>query len=72
MYVQFDIMPVTGFFFPYLLEHAEIASYLARYEYFEFRPFFGVLELSQFNSNFFFAIESSITILVSLTTLFIV
>ncbi len=67
----FDILPVNGLMYPYLLEHPEVCSVLTKFQHDYFSEYFSNAILSLLNSKLYVAIDSSLVLFTHLSLVFV-
>mgnify|MGYP001810883713 FL=1 len=68
----FDVLPVNGLLYPYLLEHPEVCAVMTRFQQDYFSEYTSTLILSFLNSKLYVVIDSSVLIFAHLGLIFMV
>ena len=72
VYVSFDVLPVNGLLYPFLLEHPEICSFLSKFENTYYMDFTSTFILTFLNSKFYMVTDTSLVIFSNLCLIFLV
>ena len=68
---NFDILPVNGLLYPYLLEHPEVCTVLTKFQHDYFNEYFGNAMLTFLNSKVYSVIDSSLILFTHLSLVFV-
>ena len=67
---SFDVFPINGLLYPYLLEHPEVCAVLTRFQYEYFNNYISSSILALLNSKLYFIVDSSLIIFTHLSLVF--
>ncbi len=68
---NFDVLPINGLLYPYLLEHPEVSAVLTRMQQDYFSDYISTALLSLLNSKLYTVIDSGLVIFTHLSLIFV-